>query len=46
MEIGLFILWQIDEGKGKTVTDFIFWGSKITMTLHMDITRLSILKSD
>ena len=23
--------WQIDEGKVETVTDFIFWGSKITV---------------
>ena len=24
-------LWQIDGGKVLTVTDFIFWGSKITV---------------
>ena len=23
-------LWQIDRGKVETVTDFIFWGSKVT----------------
>ena len=43
---GLITLWQIDGEKVKIVTDFIFWGSKITATLHMDITRWSILKSD
>ena len=27
---GPITLWQIDGETGETVTDFIFWGSKIT----------------
>ena len=30
MASSFIILWQTDEGKMKTVTDFIFLGSKIT----------------
>ena len=30
MEFGPIAPWQIDAGKMETVTDFIFWGSKIT----------------
>ena len=30
MAPGPNISWQIDEGTMETVTDFIFWGSKIT----------------
>ena len=30
MASGPITLWQIDEGKVETVTDFIFLGSKIT----------------
>ena len=32
MASGLITSWQIDEGSGReTVTNFIFWGSKIIM---------------
>ena len=31
MAPGPNISWQIDEGTMETVTDFIFWGSKITV---------------
>ena len=30
MASGAIISWQIDGETGETVTDFIFWGSKIT----------------
>ena len=30
MASGPITSWQIDGGKMETVTDFIFWGSKIT----------------
>ena len=30
MVSGPITSWQVDEGKMETVTDFIFWGSKIT----------------
>ena len=30
MASGPTTLWQIDGETGETVTDFIFWGSKIT----------------
>ena len=30
MASGPITSWQIDGGKRQTVTDFIFWGSKIT----------------
>ena len=30
MASGPIILWQIDGGTVKTVSDFIFWGSKFT----------------
>ena len=30
MASGPIISWQIDGETGETVTDFIFWGSKIT----------------
>ena len=30
MALGPIISWQIDGETGETVTDFIFWGSKIT----------------
>ena len=30
MASGHITLWQVDEGKVETVTDFIFLGSKIT----------------
>ena len=30
MATGPIISWQIDEETVETVTDFIFWGSKIT----------------
>ena len=31
MASGPITSWQIDEGKMETVTDFIFFGSKITV---------------
>ena len=30
MVSGPITSWQVDEGKMETVTDFIFWSSKIT----------------
>ena len=30
MASGPIISWEIDEEAGETVSDFIFWGSKIT----------------
>ena len=30
MSSGPVTSWQIDEGTVETVTDFVFWGSKIT----------------
>ena len=30
MASGLITLWQIDGGKVETVSDFIFWDSKVT----------------
>ena len=34
MASGPITLWQVDEGKVETVTDFIFLGSKITGDRH------------
>ena len=31
MASGSITSWQINRGKVETVTDFIFWGSKITL---------------
>ena len=42
MASGPITSWQVDGERMETVTDFIFWGSKITADCSHEIKRYSL----